>query len=177
MPEPVFSPPGQFLLQPGVLNARHLQPAFPGVSKGSSCAETSATPSVSPVTGTLSSVMVSPRRLSDHPAKDLLRAQDVLVPEPVMSSGFPLPSPALDGASPPGCFLGPLPPVFAGTVISRPRARSDFCLFTTVFLPLVPGFPMTCCCLLPGVACRTRMCLLFEKFSQSTTFYWLFFSL
>lgn len=127
------------------------------VSKGSSSAETSATPSVSPVTGTLSSVMVSPRRLSDHPAKDLLGAQDVLVPKPVMSSGFPLPSPALDGASPPGCFLGPLPPVFAGTVISRPRARSDFCLFTTVFLPLVPGFPMTCCCLLPGVACRTRM--------------------
>ncbi|KAJ8782841.1 hypothetical protein J1605_009449 [Eschrichtius robustus] len=113
---------------PGVLNARHLQPAFPGVSKGSSSAETLATPRVSPVTGTLSSVMVSPWRLSDHPAKGLLQAQDVLVPEPVMSSGFPLPSPALEGASPPGCFLGPLPPVFAGKVISRPRARSDFCL-------------------------------------------------
>lgn len=64
--------------------------------------------------------------------------------------------PGLGGASP-GCPLGPLPPVFVVTIISLPRACSDFYLtFTTRFLPLQSQVaPMTCCHLHLGVAGRT----------------------
>ncbi|KAF5914432.1 hypothetical protein HPG69_016382 [Diceros bicornis minor] len=60
-----------------------------------------------------------------HPCPEST-SSDVLVPEHVTGFSYPLPSPALDGASPPG-FLGPTS-LLAATVISLPRASSDFFL-------------------------------------------------